>query len=382
MFPFGLGVSVVALWAAVSLRYYHIHERLSFTVTSAALLVLWYLLPGGRLEWLTGKLTGDVEMFFLSGATLVTAGTFIVVYNADIILPLVARVGSRFGRLVPAIKTAVAYPLTSRFRTGLTIAMIGLIMFVLSMQSALNTNFAKAFSSEDALGGFDVRVQVNGNNRTDQLIPAITEGNKALPAEQQADPAKIRAAAEVRSASPFEVNIKDPQAKVTDLTKEWKQYLILGVDDTFVDNQKLPLEFRAAGYADDNAVWQAVKSGKNFAIIPAALTAGNQGFGPPTGVDEPLELDADRMKAGFEPFTLTMRDPGTKQETQITVIGQMKATCFRRSRSRRGRRSSWRCSRARMRRPMRSTSKRHSCRRRPTRSSRSSTTTWRSTGRS
>ncbi len=326
MFPFGLGVSIVALWAAVSLRYFHIHERLSFTVTSLVLLILWYLLPGGRLEWLTGKLTSGVEMFFLSGATLVTAGTFIVVYNADILLPLVARVGSRFGRLVPAIKTAVAYPLTSRFRTGLTIAMIGLIMFVLSMQSALNTNFAKAFSSDDALGGFDVRIQVNANNHTDQLVPAITQGNQGLPADQQADPAKIAATAEVRSASPFEINIKDPEAKFTDPAKEWKQYLILGVDDTFVENQKLPLEYRAAGYADDNAVWQAVKSGKNFAIIPAALTAGAQGFGPPTGIDQPLELERSRTKEGFAPFTLTMRDPGTKQETPITVIGQMKST--------------------------------------------------------
>ncbi len=323
-FQFGLGASLIMLWAAVSLRYFHIHERLSFSVTSAALLVFWYLLPGGRLEWLFGKMDAGIEMFFLSGATLVTCGTFLVVYNADVILPVIERVGSRFGRIVPAVKTAVAYPLTSRFRTGLTIAMIGLIMFVLSMQSALNTNYAKVFSSDDALGGFDVRVMVNGNNRTGPILPAIAEGNATLPPAQQADLSKVVAAGEIRSASPFEVNIKDPLAPVSSPDKEWKQYYLLGADNAFLDAQRLPLQYRASGYADDGAVWQAVKSGVNLAVIPALLTVPQNEFnGPPTGIDSPLELDKSRTKAGFEPFKLTLRDPGSQKLTEITVIGQM-----------------------------------------------------------
>jgi hypothetical protein len=127
---FALGVSLLALWLIVTLRYFHIHERLVFTVVSLFLVVFWFILPGGRLEFLFGELEADVEMFFVTGAVLITAGTFLIVYNADIILPALAQLGSRMGRIVPAMKTAIAYPLTSRFRTGLTIAMIGLIMFV------------------------------------------------------------------------------------------------------------------------------------------------------------------------------------------------------------------------------------------------------------
>ena len=62
-------------------------------------------------------------MFFLSGFVMITAGTFVVVYNADILLPLVAALGSRFSRIVPALKTGVAYPLQSKFRPGMTMAM-------------------------------------------------------------------------------------------------------------------------------------------------------------------------------------------------------------------------------------------------------------------
>ncbi|MEO9254168.1 MAG: FtsX-like permease family protein [Tepidiformaceae bacterium] len=324
MFLFGLGASLIALWAAVSLRYFRVHERLSFTLISAALLALWYLLPGGRLSWLVGNLNAGTEMFFLSGATMVTAGTFIVVYNADVILPFIAVLGSRFGKITPAVKTAVAYPLTSRFRTGLTIAMIGLIMFVLSMQAALNTNFAKAFSGADAKGGYDVDVSFNGNNLSPNLVDDIQTPNKTTPADLQTDTSKIGAVGEIRFASPAEVDIKDPTKSVpADPTKEYSHYALLGAADDFIDSNKLPLQFRAQGYADDQAVWQALKTTPNLAIIPAALTAGDQGFGGP-GIDNPLTLASSYTKDSFTPFKLTLREPGTNTTTDITVIGQMK----------------------------------------------------------
>jgi putative ABC transport system permease protein len=324
MFLFGSGASLIALWAAVTLRYFRVHERLSFTVISAALLLLWYLLPGGRLEFLFGKLNAGTEMFFLSGATMVTAGTFIVVYNADVILPFVALAGARFGRIAPAVKTAVAYPLQSRFRTGLTIAMIGLIMFVLSMQSALNTNFSKAFSGDDAKGGFDDQVVGSVNNRIDDVRGAIAQANQSTPLELQTDVSKIVATGELRTATPDEVDIKDPLRPVPiDPTKEFRHYPLAGAADDFLDNNQLPLQFRAAGYATDRDVWEALKNGQDLAVIPAALTSGNTGFGGP-GVDNALELDASYTKAGFAPFKLVVRQAGTGTTQEITVIGQMK----------------------------------------------------------
>ncbi len=326
MFLFGLGASLVALWAAVTLQYFRVHERLSFTAISAALLVLWYLLPGGRLEFLVGKLNAGTEMFFLSGATMVTAGTFIVVYNADVILPFVALAGARIGRITPAVKTAVAYPLQSRFRTGLTIAMIGLIMFVLSMQSALNTNFSKAFSGTDAKGGYDVRVAVSGNNRIKDLKSAIQQANADTPANLQTDVSKIAAIGELRTATADEVDIKDPNKPLpSDPADEFKHYPMAGAADDFLDSNGVPLQFRAAGYATDADVWQALKQNQDLAVIPAALTTGNQGFGGP-GIDNPLELDSGYTSAGFTPFKLVVREPGSGQQHEITVIGQMKSS--------------------------------------------------------
>lgn len=324
MFLFALGASLLALWAAVTLRYFRFHERLSFTSISLAILILWYLLPGGRLSWLVGHLKAGTEMFFLSGATMVTAGTFIVVYNADIVLPLVGAVGSRFGRIVPAIKTAVAYPLTSRFRTGLTIAMIGLIMFVLSMQAALNTNLSKTLSGDDAKGGYDVRVAINGNNLSHDIVKDIQAANATTPANLQTDTSKITAVGEVRSVAAGEVDIKDPQQPTpADPSKEFKHYALLGAGSDFLASNRLPLQYRAQGYDSDQAVWAALGSGQNLAIIPAALTSAGGGFGGPPGADL-LQLTPDRTKQGFTPFKLTLRDPASGNQVDITVIGQLK----------------------------------------------------------
>ncbi|MFN0095172.1 MAG: FtsX-like permease family protein [Dehalococcoidia bacterium] len=322
MAPFAVGLSLVALWAAITLTYFHVPARPVFTIASAVLMVLWYALPGGRLQSITGELNADAEMFFVTGLALITAGTFIVVYNADILLPAVGRLGARLGRVYPAVKMAIAYPLTSRFRTGLTISMIGLIMFVLSMNAALNTNFDKLFLGDDALGGFDVRVAVNGNNRVEDLRAALAAGATGLDAASAADPAKIAAAGEARIAFGFEVDIEDPywDAANDDPEDQYKHLFVQGVDQEFATTQRIPLLFRAAGYETDADVWAALASNPSFAIIPSLVTSGDGGFG--SGTEDPLTLPEEQTFAAFKPFVLKLLNRTTGTLTEVTVIGQ------------------------------------------------------------
>jgi ABC-type antimicrobial peptide transport system permease subunit len=326
---FALGLSFLVLWLAVTLTYFRVPARPVYTVSSVVLMVMWYLLPGGRLEFLFGELNADVEMFFVTGAVLITAGTFIIIYNADIILPLLARAGDRFGRITPAVKTAVAYPLTSRGRTGLTIAMIGLIVFVLSMQSAMNSNFERAFLGADAKGGFDARVLMNGNNRTEDLIATLNEANARPGNPRPVDTGAITAVGQVRIANPGEVDIEDPDWASSDPAgrkddERWKHYWVAGVDDAFVQRQEIPLRHRAAGYETDAAVWDALRNDASLAIIPAVLTDGDGGFGDDGGGDDVLQLDSDLAVDGFAPYTLKLRNRSTGTIREVTVIGQAK----------------------------------------------------------
>jgi ABC-type lipoprotein release transport system permease subunit len=319
-FFFFLGISVVFLWLAVTLRYFGVPERLSFTAVSAVLLLLWYL-PSSVYDHITGPLNGDIEMFFLSGMVMVTAGVFIIVYNADIVLPAIAKLGNRFSRIVPALKTGVAYPLTSRFRTGMTMVMIGLIMFSLVMMATINTNFSALVLNKDSKGGFDVAVNVNDNNHLDSVKAAMEQagGNaSAITAE-----AEVRVAtaeeAQVENRDKFKNVDKDKVVNGQDIAP-FSNYQIFGVDSSFFSSANVALKFRAAGYNSDKEVWNALAANPNFAIIPAAVTTDPSGFGQSTS--QILRLKP--LAEDFTPFTLKLRDPGTGKETTVTVIGQMK----------------------------------------------------------
>jgi len=310
-FFFAGGISLAFGWAAFTLRYFRLHERISFTVLACLLLAFWYVSPAGALDFIIGDLEGGPELFFLSGIVMVACGTFLIVYNADILLPPIASMGSRLGRIVPAVKTAVAYPLTARMRTGMTIMMIGLITFSLVMFSTVNDNFTNIFLSDDAKGGFDTIVFVNSNNRTDELLADLEE--------RGVDTAPIVAVSEQRIASAGETEIfvdnpVDPSAPGYAGT-----YAVIGADATFFATTEFELRRRAAGFESDEEVWAAVASDPTLAVIPSNLTSEGGEFSE----FDLLKLDAALVTEGFEPFTLLLHAPGTDLTTVVTVIGQM-----------------------------------------------------------
>jgi putative ABC transport system permease protein len=313
-FFFMLGVSLIFLSVALTLRYFHFAERLSFSVTSLLVLLAWYITPAGALDRLTGEMDGGIEMFFLSGIVMIASGTFLIVYNADIFLPVAERLGSRFSRIMPAVKTGVAYPLVSKLRTGLTISMIGLIMFALVVNSTLNTNFAAIFLGDEARGGFDVVSIVNSNNQIDSLEAALDEVGVSTD--------QIEATGETRVAFSSETEIRDPSPEMNDEGElvEFAGFLVMGGNSTFLTENTIELQRRAAGYDSDADAWAAVSEGENLAVINAGLTAPPPPFGPDHDV---LNLEGLVLDRGFEPFEMDFRDPGTQRIVTVTVIGQM-----------------------------------------------------------
>ncbi len=308
-----LGLSLIGLWVAITLRYFGVAERLAFTAVSLATLVIWYL-PSRVTEPVVGELNGDIEMFFLSGLVMVTCGVFIIVYNADIVLPAIGALFSRFSRIVPAIKTGVAYPLTSRFRTGMTMLMIGLIMFSLVMMSTINSNFAQLFLNEDSKGGFDNVLAVNPNNPIDDL--------EATLAASGVDTSPITGVGELRIAytSETEIENRDGFENSDGEVAAYSRAKVAGASPGFLTATSLTLKGRAIGYNTDREVWDALLENPNFAVIPAATTAEPDAFGPPAG--DLIRLNP--LGAVFEPFTLELRDPATGTTATITVIGQLK----------------------------------------------------------
>src|SRR5437899_4418142 len=105
--------------------------RAVFTV-AGAFIVGWVLSP-----WKFFSIANaDITLFIAAGLMLVLGGLLIVLFNSDSILAVATRlVRGRTWR--PVVRTAIAYPMNKKFRTGATLASIALVMFTIATMSGI-----------------------------------------------------------------------------------------------------------------------------------------------------------------------------------------------------------------------------------------------------
>ncbi len=308
LFPFTFGVTLITLGLALLGRYLGAPSRPAFTAMGLFLLVFWLLGAGDRLP--VGKhLEGGIEMFFLSGIAMVTAATFVVVYNADLLLGLLALSGGVFSHLIPSIRTAVAYPLANKFRTGMTIAMISLVVFALVMMSTMNSNFSRIFLSKDALGGYDVQVSESPSNPIADLNGALQQRGFDTSAIVHADAVKLASSrvAEVRMEPTSEGKLDD-----------FARYQTLRLSDSFIRNNGVRFQARAEGLDTDAAVWQSIAAQPDEAVIDAFAIPGHGfRFGGPR-----FSLKGIRTKdTTFKPIKIQVRDAATGAARDVKIVG-------------------------------------------------------------
>lgn len=307
--PWGMGISFVVIGAALAARYLRAPERPLFTGAGLGILIYWSLGAGDRIPG--PEMSGGMELFFLSGIMMVAAATFVVMYNAHLLLNLLGFGGRRMGRIYPSIKTAIAYPLASKFRTGMTMAMIALVVFALTMMSVMNSNFDRVFLTPEARGGWDILVQENPSNPIGDLKQALNGSN--------VDTSKFAAVGRVAVAGSAGNRLRqasDSGKAAADLPV----YKVGGMDQAFLTQSNIKLQSRATGYDSDAAVWAAVAKDPSLAVIDSYATGGS-GFsiGGPS-----FKLDGvDSSKSTFDPVSLGIVDLTTGNATPVKVIGVM-----------------------------------------------------------
>jgi len=326
-FAYTAGTTLFILAVAMLAVYFGADPRPAFTI--ASLLVLWYWLlplpfslfvndasnfsdPVLRLAELLGvapgkEVQGNIEMFFVSGIAMTAAATLFVVFNADRLLGAVNLVTRVLGGLTPVLRTAISYPLASKVRTGMTLAMFTLVVFSLVVMATINSNFTQLFLGQDAKGGFDVRVSANSSNRIPDLRLALEEANYDVDAN-------ISGIGTLIAAS--------PQVKATNSEDDFATYLLQGMDQKFASLADFPLVARATGYESDKAVLEALLNDPTLAVVDESRTAAPDAFSDPGQTDFRLgPRTADLKGQPWDPIPVTVRDPDTGKEFELRVIG-------------------------------------------------------------
>ena len=288
-----------------------LESRNAFTFVGLALMLFWGT-PFDSLDWMVPELSGNIEMFFVSGVCLVLAPVWVIVYNSDLITDAMTAVFGRYSRLRPALKTAIAYPLDSRLRTGLTLAMLALVIFTLIVMSMLNTAFGDALSDVDSVtGGWDIEGVVSYNNPIDDI-------ESELPSALEGDAGNIAA---VGGYTSMPVEMRQVGAE----NQKWQSYTVRGADRDYLDSTGHKFKIIADGYgATEEDVWSALRDNPNLAVIDVLAVPSRDGgdpfnFGGPEFEVEGLFFEDEEM----DPFEVQIRDPQEGAVTTVTVIGVM-----------------------------------------------------------
>src|SRR5690606_8204128 len=101
----------------------------------------WWLLPNETFERVFGDDrfgAGGMELFFISGISIVAGSTIIIIQNLQLLLGLIRRGGGRFRGMLASVRLGISYPEANAGRTGMTIAMFALIVFSIVVMGSIN----------------------------------------------------------------------------------------------------------------------------------------------------------------------------------------------------------------------------------------------------
>ena len=306
-----LGLSLLIVGAALVARVLRVPERISFTVAGMLLLGLW-LLP---VSFAPSGMTEGIDLFFVSGVMIVLAGVWVIIYNSDLLLGTVVALFGWLRGMPPVLRAAVSYPLQSRFRTGMTLAMFSLVVFTIVTMSFINAAFSSIFEDTDLLsGGFDVRADAG-------YAAPIPDMNEALKDTKGIDESDFTAVGTLTGVS------VDAKQKGTDRKPE--TLFLQGVDGGYAKNVGYGFKATVPEYDTAEEVWSALRTEKNTAVISSDLAPSRSNFevgdGAPAiklsgfyGDDPTLPND----------LYIQVEDPQSGHKRSLRVIGILEDTAF------------------------------------------------------
>jgi putative ABC transport system permease protein len=288
---FGTGLTAGWLLQRTRLRTV-LRERIIYSIIGLGLLALWAV-PWTTITGLQSALFSQnpawlLASFVLSGPLIIAGAILVVMFNADTIAGFFTRLFGGIGALAPVLKTAIAYPLSARFRTGTTMLLFAMVITTVTVMSVvIQATVSIATPSDEATAGFDVEL----SSGLLSFFAPVTD----IAAEAIARTDFPRdAVAVMGSVSRLSVEAR----QIAPRSSGWDGVGLTGIDAGYAQQAATvyPFVMRAAGYADDAAVWQALAQRDDVAVVTAWRVAERpSAFGGGGGPDE---MDPDEMGGG------------------------------------------------------------------------------------
>jgi putative ABC transport system permease protein len=335
---YSAGVSLVIIGTGLLVRWIlglaHVRRlvaaRAGFTLAALGLLMYWGR-PFGRVEALlhledqlqSKQLVGGPEVFILSALMTLLGAIWLVMYNSDLLIGAVMFFTGRISGLAAVTRTSMSYPMSTKFRTGMAVAMFAIVTFIIVYMSVFKDVLVQNFAQADAVsGGWQIAAGTPDTNffQTDKTafppdVAALVQSNPNVAADLRG----VGWENQWLGVQLQQVKADGTVAKV----QADSGYALHVVDDGYLSTTGYSMQLRAAGYSSDRAVWDAVRDHPGYAIINASsLDARTGGSADIVGI-KPTD-------STFQPFQVhapAFRQNGSTTWT-LTVIGFMKSNAL------------------------------------------------------
>jgi putative ABC transport system permease protein len=246
------------------------HERIQrtvYTTIGLGLLLAWAL-PWER--WLTIELASPVSgiwfllNFVLGGPLLILGAILVVMFNADAWTWGISRLLGGVGVLTPVLKTAIAYPLSSRFRTGMTMLLFAMIISTVTLMTVvIEATQTLVAPDTERYAGFEIGVY----NGLLSFFDPLENLEAELPTKEDLPLDDIVA---VGAVTERELPTRQLSPVAENSTQNYEADLI-GVNEGYLAQAESVYTFRlrAPGFADDAAVWAALRTRDDVAVMTA-----------------------------------------------------------------------------------------------------------------
>ena len=152
------------------------------------------------------------------------------------------------------------------------------------------------------------------------MVQATANGNNA----QQNIAATLAADPALRStvAGAGTVAVAPAEGQQEGSLQAYGAVALKGGDPYFLANAQYTFKVRAAGYADDRAVWDALAKDPSLAVVTAMTVPASQGFGERA----PFMLEGVKFEdPSMQPITVMLRSPIDGTSAAFQVIGVLDA---------------------------------------------------------
>ncbi len=243
-----------------------LRKRLVYTVIGLGLLAMWGVPWSTVLDtdvpWFNQDPGFTLLSFALSGPFIIIGAIMVVMFNADSLAGLFVRIVGGIGPLTPVLKTAVAYPLSNRFRTGTAILLFAMVITTVTVMSVvIRATEVVTEPSEERTAGFDIVLSPSLLSFFDPVTDIHEE------AEIRSDfPSEKLAVLGTVAQMGLTARQLEPGAAGEDSTVTVN---MTGIDEGYTKQaaQHYGFQMRAEGFSSDEEVWQALAERDDVAVV-------------------------------------------------------------------------------------------------------------------